>query len=672
MPPAAATDPAEQLCHLWRNGQRPELGDFLARFGALKNEQLVEVLHVDQRERWHAGEPVPAETYLARYPAVAANAEMALDLIYGEFRFREDRGEEPRADEYLRRFPRYRTQLKDQFEFYRALAARQSSDSRRHQSTPPDTAAGRPARRPANGPGVALPAGSGPHATGELRDLLQSRLRFLALLLSGGIALTMVFALTEYWRSGNYLPPGDERPIAGAAALMALAATLAAILWRYPSLSLPRLRVVELIFFASTFAFWSWVDATFYPGLRLSQPPVWFGAVMATAVSVPWVLQITVYGIFIPNTWRRCAAVVSVMALAPIVISTATGLSADATRGHNPGPYLLFVAAYPGVAAAIATYGAHRIEAQRQEILATRRLGQYQLIQRLGAGGMGEVYLAEHLLLRRPCAVKLIRPERAGDRTKLARFEREVQVTATLTHPNTVEVFDYGHTDDGTFYYVMEYLPGLSLDQLASRHGPQPPERVAHLLSQVCGALQEAHAVGLIHRDVKPGNILVCERGGSHDVAKLLDFGLVQAGGPGRGGQRLTQEGAIAGTPAYMSPEQAAGKTDLDCRSDIYSLGAVAYFLLTGRPPFVRPTAVQTLAAHIDESPAALSREADVPADLEAVVLRCLEKDAAARFPDAESLERALAACDCAGRWTRERAAEWWASGSKSERAVTR
>jgi serine/threonine-protein kinase len=663
--PADPADPARGLCRLWEDGGRPELDDYLGRCGPLNVEQLVEVLHVDQRERWHAGERVPAEAYLARYPAVAANVEMALDLIYGEFRFREDRGEEPRADEYLRRFPRYRTQLEGQFEFYRALAARQSSDPQRHQPTPPDAADGWPSRRPADRPGVALLAGSGPHATGELRDLLQSRLRFLTLLLSGGIAPAVVFALTEYWRSGNYLPPGDEPQIASAAALMALAAALAGILWRCPSLSLPRLRAIELTVFASTFAFWSWIDATFYPGLRLSQPPVWFGAVMATAISAPWVLMITVYGIFIPNTWRRCAAVVSVMALAPVVISTATGLSADSTRGHTPGTYLLFVTLYPGVAAAIATYGAHRIEAQRQEILATRRLGQYQLKQRLGAGGMGEVYLAEHLLLRRPCAVKLIRPERAGDRTRLARFEREVQVTATLTHPNTVEVFDYGHTEDGTFYYVMEYLPGLSLDQLVSRHGPQPPERVAHLLSQVCGALQEAHAVGLIHRDVKPGNILVCERGGSHDVAKLLDFGLVQAGGPGRGGQKLTQEGAIAGTPAFMSPEQAAGKTDLDGRSDIYSLGAVAYFLLTGRPPFVRQTAVQTLAAHIDEPPAAPSREADVPADLEAVVLRCLEKDAAARFPDAESLERALAACGCAGRWTRERAAEWWLHVSK-------
>src|SRR5262249_46743715 len=161
---------------------------------------------------------------------------------------------------------------------------------------------------------------------------------------------------------------------------------------------------------------------------------------------------------------------------------------------------------------------------------------------------------------------KLIRPERAGDPRNLARFEREVQAIATLTHPNTVEIFDYGRAEDGTFYYAMEYLPGLSLHELVRRCGPLPPERAVHLLRQVCGALQEAHAAALIHRDVKPGNVLVCQRGGQHDVAKLLDFGLVQGHGLGEGGQKLTQEGALAGTPAYMSPEQADGGAGLDGR----------------------------------------------------------------------------------------------------------
>src|SRR5262249_9075166 len=186
----------------------------------------------------------------------------------------------------------------------------------------------------------------------------------------------------------------------------------------------------------------------------------------------------------------------------------------------------------------------------RQEAFAARTLGQYRLKERLGAGGMGEVYLAEHALLKRPCAIKLIRLERAGDPRNLVRFEREVQATAALSHANTVEIYDYGHAADGTFYYVMEYLPGLDLERLGGGPGPLPPERAVPLLRQVCGALREAHAAGLIHRDLKPGNVLVCRRGGLADVAKLLDFGLVRAPGLDQDGQKLTQEGALAGTPA--------------------------------------------------------------------------------------------------------------------------
>ncbi len=280
---------------------------------------------------------------------------------------------------------------------------------------------------------------------------------------------------------------------------------------------------------------------------------------------------------------------------------------------------------------------------------------------------MGEVYLAEHVLLRRPCAVKLIRPDRTADSNSLLRFEHEVQATATLTHPNTVQIFDYGHAEDGTFYYAMEYLPGLNLEELVKREGPLPPERAVHLLRQVCGALHEAHAAGLIHRDLIPSNIITCERGGLHDVAKLLDFGLVQSFGTDGAAGHLTQEGAIAGTPTYMSPEQADGKKDLDGRSDIYSLGATAYFLLTSQPPFVRPTHLQTLVAHVCDPPVPPDQlQSEVPRDLQNVVLRCLEKDPARRVPDARSLNSALASCHAAGAWTEERAAAWWGGHTAS------
>jgi serine/threonine-protein kinase len=206
----------------------------------------------------------------------------------------------------------------------------------------------------------------------------------------------------------------------------------------------------------------------------------------------------------------------------------------------------------------------------------------------------------------------------------------------------------------------MEYLPGLTLDELVRRHGPLPPERAVHFLRQMCLALREAHAIGLVHRDIKPSNIIVGERGGVADVAKLLDFGLVCAPGIEKGGEKLTQTDMLVGTPAYMSPEQATA-TDVNARSDIYSLGTVAYFLLTGQPPFVGKTAVQVLAAHLHEHVQPLTAiRSDLPTDLEAVILRCMEKDPGQRFQSAEELEGALSQCTCAGRWEHRQAVQWW------------
>ena len=226
-----------------------------------------------------------------------------------------------------------------------------------------------------------------------------------------------------------------------------------------------------------------------------------------------------------------------------------------------------------------------------------------------------------------------------------------------------MEVFDYGQTDDGMFYYVMEYLRGLSLEEIVKRHGPMPPGRVIYLLQQVCGALGEAHAAGLVHRDVKPANIYAACRGGRHDVATLLDFGLVKgpALGTGREPTDVVRSGMIRGTPLYMSPEQITGELVLDHRADLYALGGVAYRLLTGRPPFPRETRGEVLSAHAIEAVVPLRRHrADVPADLEYVVLKCLEKDPNDRYPDAESLAEALAACADATSWNERAAAAWW------------
>ena len=263
------------------------------------------------------------------------------------------------------------------------------------------------------------------------------------------------------------------------------------------------------------------------------------------------------------------------------------------------------------------TFGARTMSRLRRQVAEARQLGQYRLRRRLGAGGMGEVYLAEHQLLKRPCAVKLIRPDDATDPRALERFEREVRLTATLSHPNTVEIFDYGRAEDGTYYYVMEYLPGLSLAELVERYGPLPPARVVYLLRQVCGALRKAHAAGLIHRDIKPSNIIAARRGGMDDVAKLLDFGLVRPAATARAAH-LSAEGQILGTPLFMSPEQATASRELDERSDIYSLGAVAYYLLTGRPPFEGDDGIAVMIAHARDPVVPPSQvRPGIPEDLE-------------------------------------------------------
>jgi serine/threonine-protein kinase len=381
-------------------------------------------------------------------------------------------------------------------------------------------------------------------------------------------------------------------------------------------------------------------------------------------------ILILTYGLYVPKSWRRAALVALPLALLPfatllvltLLHPTPMGwLWEGWLRSDTPRIRLFaFDALILLMLAAGSTFGARTMSRLRRQVAEARQLGQYRLRRRLGAGGMGEVYLAEHQLLKRPCALKLIQQDSMSDPRALERFENEVRLTATLSHPNTVEIYDYGRAEDGSYYYVMEYLPGLSLAELVEHYGPLPPARVVYLVRQVCGALREAHAAGLIHRDIKPSNIIAARRGGMDDVAKLLDFGLVRP--PSTvGAARLSAEGQILGTPLYMAPEQATGSPDLGERTDIYSLGAVAYFLLTGRPPFDGDNGLSVLIAHARDPVVPPSRvRPGIPADLERVVLCCLAKNAAERYPDAASLERAILACACADKWNQDLAARWW------------
>lgn len=273
---------------------------------------------------------------------------------------------------------------------------------------------------------------------------------------------------------------------------------------------------------------------------------------------------------------------------------------------------------------------------------------------------MGEVYRASHAMLRRPTAVKLLNREKAKSEIALSRFEREVQITAELTHPNTIAVYDFGHTPEGEFYYAMEYIDGVTLHDLVHRGGPMSASRTIHVLRQVCGSLQEAHERGLIHRDIKPANIMLCERGGMCDVVKVLDFGLVKSDEP-VDSVKLTRANALTGTPLYLPPEAATDPASVDARSDVYALGAVAYFMLTGRPLFRGRSIVEIVTQHMTAVPTPPSEvEPSVPADLERVILSCLEKSPDQRPGSARALSERLSRCAAAEEWTQDLAKAWW------------
>jgi eukaryotic-like serine/threonine-protein kinase len=292
--------------------------------------------------------------------------------------------------------------------------------------------------------------------------------------------------------------------------------------------------------------------------------------------------------------------------------------------------------------AALVLVGGHLTWMLRRQVFETRSLGRYRLKQKIGAGGMGEVWAAHHHALRRDVAVKILRPETRSDPSAVARFEREVRATAELVHPHTVRVFDYGVTEDGLWYYAMELLDGRDLHALVSQEGPLEPSRAARLLWQASKALSEAHRRGIVHRDIKPENLFVIDIGGEGEFIKVLDFGLAKLAVAERS-CALTGEGWAIGTPRWASPEVVIGN-QADPRSDVYGLGAVLYFLLAGVPPFDYRDVARTLMAHVNEAPAPPSQRGgrQIPPELEAIVMRCLEKDPAHRFATATQVAAAL------------------------------
>jgi serine/threonine-protein kinase len=380
----------------------------------------------------------------------------------------------------------------------------------------------------------------------------------------------------------------------------------------------------------------------------------------------PWIMFFTIVS---PNLPRRALlAAIAAGSAVPVNLlltikygGTSIVLTPNVIVNNLLVPYFMIVVT--------AWVGALVVYKLGTAVTKAREMGSYRLTERLGGGGMGEVWRAKHRMLARPAAIKLIRPDRLGgddldcQTTLQQRFEREAQATALMRSPHTIDVYDFGVTADGTFYYVMELLGGFDLETLVERFGPLPPERAVYLLRQVCDSLLEAHEHDLIHRDIKPANIQLCRQGRPVDFVKVLDFGLVrprQEDGPDS--IKLTAAHQASGTPAYMAPEQACGNP-VDGRTDIYAVGCVAYWLVAGRLVFQSRTPMEMMAQHLQTQPTPPSQcsELEIPKELDEVILSCLQKDPGRRPQNAEALDALLDACRTDNLWTPDRAREWWA-----------
>jgi eukaryotic-like serine/threonine-protein kinase len=383
--------------------------------------------------------------------------------------------------------------------------------------------------------------------------------------------------------------------------------------------------------------------------------------------NLTWVPAVVIlFPLILPGPPRRMlAAAIAAAAMSPLALLV---LNLSGKVPADGGAYFEAIVS-SGFAVGFAYMGARVVYRLGREVAAARELGSYRLEERLGEGGMGEVWRARHRMLARPAAIKLIRPSLTGNgrggvpENIVRRFEREAQVIASLRSPHTVDLFDFGVADNGAFYYVMELLEGLDADTLVRKFGPVPAERAVYLLCQVCHSLSEAESYGLVHRDIKPANIFVCRYGEDRDFVKVLDFGLVKAFDEAvEAGPALTRENVVHGTPAFIAPEQALGRAALDARVDIYATGCVAYWLLTGQLVFTAPNSMSLLLQHVHTAPTPPSArtELPIPPELDRLILSCLAKNPAERPQSAKELSHRLAEIEVASTWTEERAQEWW------------
>lgn len=392
----------------------------------------------------------------------------------------------------------------------------------------------------------------------------------------------------------------------------------------------------------------------------------WIPVEGRTGPTISWIcIIVLVYPTIAPNTpGKILAAGLAAASMDPlgVLFASMRGIPVSATG------FELFTAFWPNyLCAFLAMLPAQIIGRLGRQVRKARELGSYRLLNVIGKGGMGEVYRAEHRLLARPAAIKLIRPDLLGTsreaQVTLSRFRREAEVVATLRSPHTIELYDFGVTDEGSFYFVMELLEGMDLESLVKRFGPLPAERVVYLTIQACQSLAEAHQRGMIHRDIKPSNIYTCRMGLEVDFVKVLDFGLVKAERlPGRDVTHLTSPNLTTGTPAFMAPEMIEGGGSVDSRIDIYAMGCVIYWMLTGGLVFDAVNAVAMMMKHVNDTPDPPSSRSEqhVPPELDAIVMACLAKKSDDRPRDAVELARQLVACPLPEPWTEQRAARWW------------
>ncbi|HKY64573.1 MAG TPA: serine/threonine-protein kinase [bacterium] len=381
----------------------------------------------------------------------------------------------------------------------------------------------------------------------------------------------------------------------------------------------------------------------------------------------PFLFLLLLHAALVPRQiWvQACLSVVAICAFLAGRVASLAFLSENqqAYLGVGDGGYwrnLALGALFLGVSAGLLLYIVRSLERGRRALCEERRFGNYIIEDYLGTGGMGKVYRARHISMLRPTALKIMEPKNEDLTRAILRFEREVKLSATLCHPNTITIYDFGRCDDLTYYYAMELLSGLDLQRMIERFGPLTASRSVHILKQVCGSLSEAHRKGIVHRDIKPSNIFLSVSGGVFDFVKVLDFGLAKEIAQDPKG--LTSTDAFLGTPSYVAPEMILDREKVDGRTDIYMLGCVAYWMLTGHPPFEGRSNAQVLVEHVNDLPKWPSdrAEQEIPADLERIVMRCLEKEMAERYRDTEELCLALETIEPQIPWNQGQARDWW------------